>query len=119
MYGKEDDPVEVLIDRLRAEKHLEMMRLLAAHPQEGTAWEEAYKKCVARQGVAGGGLTLRVTEKFAKEAMNLLAQTVRGSAQNHEARPQIAGKATDKNSCVELSAWFSRAHSGQEACGSA
>jgi hypothetical protein len=73
MYEKEDDPVEALIDRLQAEQHLEMMRLLTAHPQEGTAWEDAYKKCVAKQGVSGGGLTLHVTEKIAKEAMNLLA----------------------------------------------
>jgi hypothetical protein len=98
MYEKEDDPVEALIDRLQAEQHLEMMRLLTAHPQEGTAWEDAYKKCVAKQGVSGGGLTLRVTEKFAKEAMNLLAQPVRGGAQNQEARPPTVGKATDKTS---------------------
>jgi hypothetical protein len=61
MYEKEDDPVEALIDRLQAEQHLEMMRLLTAHPQEGTAWEDAYKNCVAKQGISGGGLTLRVT----------------------------------------------------------
>ena len=73
-----------------------MMRLLTAHPQEGTAWEDTYKKCVAKQGVSGGGLTLRVTEKFAKEATNLLAQPVRGGAQNQEARPPTAGKTTDK-----------------------
>jgi hypothetical protein len=35
MHEKEDDPVEALIDRLQAEQHLEMMRLLTAHPQEG------------------------------------------------------------------------------------
>ena len=73
-----------------------MMRLLTAHPQEGTAWEDTHKKCVAKQGVSGGGLTLRVTEKFAKEAMNLLAQPVRGGAQNQEARPPTAVKTTDK-----------------------
>jgi hypothetical protein len=33
-----------------------MMRLLARHPQEGTAWEDAYKQCVARQGTVGSGL---------------------------------------------------------------
>jgi hypothetical protein len=33
-----------LIDRLQDEQHLEMMRLMAAHPQEGTAWEDAYDK---------------------------------------------------------------------------
>ena len=32
------------------------MRLLARHPQEGTAWEDAYKQCVARQGTVGSGL---------------------------------------------------------------
>ena len=79
MYGKEDDPVEVLIDRLRAEKHLEMMRLLAAHPQEGMAWGDAYKMCAARQGVAGGCLTLRITEKSPRRP-NLLEQPERGSA---------------------------------------
>jgi hypothetical protein len=63
MYQDENKPLEALIDRLQAEQHLEMMRLMAAHPQEGTAWEDAYKKCVARQGVGGGGLTLDVTEK--------------------------------------------------------
>ena len=41
-----------------------------------------------RQGVGGGGLTLDVTEKFATEAMNLLAQPVRGGAQNHDVRSQ-------------------------------
>jgi hypothetical protein len=44
----------------------------------------------------GGGLTLRVTEKFAMEAMNLLAQPVRVGAQQ-EARPQPSGKAPDKD----------------------
>jgi hypothetical protein len=57
-----------------------MMRLMAAHLHEGTAWEDAYKKCVARQDVVGGGLTLDITEKFAKEAIKLLAQPVRGGA---------------------------------------
>jgi hypothetical protein len=45
MYEKESSPLETLIDRLQAEQHLEMMRLLARHPQEGTAWEDAYKQC--------------------------------------------------------------------------
>jgi hypothetical protein len=54
MYQDENKPLEALIDRLQAEQHLEMMRLMAAHPQEGTAWEDAYNKCVARQGVVGG-----------------------------------------------------------------
>ena len=67
MYQDENKPLEALIDRLQAEQHLEMMRLMAAHPQEGTAWEDAYKKCVTLQGVVGGGLTLDVTEKFATE----------------------------------------------------
>jgi hypothetical protein len=58
MYQDENKPLEALIDRLQADQHLEMMWLMAAHPQEGTAWEDAYKKCVARQGVWGGGLTL-------------------------------------------------------------
>jgi hypothetical protein len=96
MYQDENRPLEALIDRLQTEQHLEMMRLMAAHPQEGTAWEDAYKKCVARQGVVGGGLTLDVTEKFATEAMNLLAQPVRGGAQNHDARSQPTGKPADK-----------------------
>ena len=86
MYQDENKPLEALINRLQAEQHLEMMRLMAVHPQEGTVWEEVYKKCVARQGVGGGGLTLDVTEKFATEAMNLLAQPMRGGSQNHEAR---------------------------------
>jgi hypothetical protein len=73
-----------------------MMRIMAEHPQEGTAWEDAYKKCVARQGVVGGGLTLDVTEKFATEAMNLLAQPVRGDTQNHDAHSQSTGKPADK-----------------------
>ncbi len=49
-----------------------------------------------RQGVGGGGLTLDVTEKFATEAMNLLAQPVRGGAQNHDVRSQPTGKPADK-----------------------
>jgi hypothetical protein len=59
-----------------------MMLLVVAHPQESTTWEDAYKRCVDRQGVVGGGLTdddllfLDVTEKFAVEVMNLLAQPV-------------------------------------------
>jgi hypothetical protein len=53
MYENETSPFEALIDRLQTEQHLEMMWLLARHPQEGTAWEDAYKKCVARQGVVG------------------------------------------------------------------
>jgi hypothetical protein len=51
MYQDENKPLEALIDRLQAEQHLEMMRLMAAHPQEGTAWEDVYKKCVARQAL--------------------------------------------------------------------
>jgi hypothetical protein len=97
MYQNEDKHLEALIDRFQVEQHLEMMRLLAAHPQEGAAWEDAYKKCAVRQGVVGGGLTLHVTEKLAMEAMNLLAQPVSGGAQNHEARPQPSGKASDKD----------------------
>lgn len=50
MYEDEDDPLEALIDRLQAEQHLEMMRLLVSHPAEGHAWEHGYKKCVAMQG---------------------------------------------------------------------
>jgi hypothetical protein len=96
MYQDENKTLKALIDRLQAEQHLEMMRLMAAHPQEGTAWQDAYKTCVARQGVVGGGLTLDVTEKFATEAMNLLAQPVRGGAQNHDARSQPTGKPADK-----------------------
>ena len=41
MYQDENKPLEALIDRLQAEQHLEMMRLMAAHPPEGTAWEDA------------------------------------------------------------------------------
>ena len=70
MYENESAPLEALIDWLQAEQQLEMMRLLARHPQEGTAWEDAYKQCIARQGTSGGGLTLEVTEKYATEAMN-------------------------------------------------
>jgi hypothetical protein len=66
MYQDEKSPLEALIDRLQAEQHLEMMQLLAVYPQEGTAWEDAYKKCVARQGDVGGGLTLRVNENSAR-----------------------------------------------------
>ncbi len=40
---------------------------------------------------------VNVMEKFAQETTNLLAQPVRRSAQNQEARPQIAGKNTDKS----------------------
>jgi hypothetical protein len=40
---------------------------------------------------------VNVTENFAQETMNLLAQPVRMSAQNQEARSQIAGKNTDKS----------------------
>ena len=86
MYENESAPLEALIDRLQAEQHLEMMRLLARHPQEGTAWEDAYKQCIARQGTAGGGLTLEVTEKYATEAMNMLAQPVRGGSQHNDVR---------------------------------
>jgi hypothetical protein len=96
MYQDENKPLEALINQLQAEQHLEMMRLMAAHPQEGTVWEDAYKKCVARQGVVGGGLTLDVTEKFATEAMNLLAQPVRGGTQNHDTHSQPTVKPVDK-----------------------
>jgi hypothetical protein len=64
MYEKESSPLEAIIDRIQAKQHLEMMRLLERHPQEGTAWEDVYKQCVARQGTADGGLTLEVTEKY-------------------------------------------------------
>jgi hypothetical protein len=74
MYENEASPLATLIDRLQAEQHLEMMRLLARHPHEGTAWEDAYKQCVAHQGTVGSGLTLEVTEKYATEAMSILAQ---------------------------------------------
>ena len=40
---------------------------------------------------------VNVTENFAQETTNFLAQPVRRSAQNQEARPQIAGKNADKN----------------------
>jgi hypothetical protein len=63
MYENEALPLATLIDRLQGEQHLEMMRLLAKHPKEGTAWEDAYKQCVARQGTVGSGLTLDVTLK--------------------------------------------------------
>ena len=33
MYQDENKPLEALIDRLQVEQHLEMMRLMAAHPQ--------------------------------------------------------------------------------------
>ena len=45
MYQDENKPLEALINRLQAEQHLEMMRLMAAHPQEGTAREDTCKKC--------------------------------------------------------------------------
>ena len=85
MYKNEDNLTRLscFIDRLQAEQHLEMLRLVAKHPQEGTA---AYKKCVARQGVQGGGLTLSITEQYTTEAMNLFAQSVRGGARDQEAR---------------------------------
>jgi hypothetical protein len=67
MYENEASPLATLIDLLQAEQHLEMMRILARHPQEGTAWEDAYKKCVTRQGTVGSGLTLDITEKYATE----------------------------------------------------
>ena len=44
MYQDKNKPLEALIDRLQAEQHLEMMLLMAAHPQEGTTWEDADKK---------------------------------------------------------------------------
>jgi hypothetical protein len=98
MYENEASPLATLIDRLQAEQHLEMMRLLARHPQEGTVWEDAYKQCVAHQGTVGSGLTLEVTEKYATEAMNILAQPVRGGAQQNDARREskTTTKATDK-----------------------
>jgi hypothetical protein len=75
-----------------------MMRLLARHPQEGTTWEDAYKQCVAHQGTVGSGLTLEVTEKYATEAMNILAQPVRGGAQQNDGRREskTTTKVTDK-----------------------
>ena len=96
MHRDEKSPLESLIDRLQIDQHLEMMRLLAAHPQDGTAWEDAYKQCIVLQGVVGGGLTLRVTEKFATETMNLRAQPLYGGAQNHDALSQTTGKPSDK-----------------------
>jgi hypothetical protein len=98
MYENEASPLATLIDRLQAEQHLEMMRLLARHPQEGTAWEDAYKQCVAHQGTVGSGLTLEVTEKYATEAMNILTQPVRGGAQQNDAcrESKTTTKATDK-----------------------
>jgi hypothetical protein len=89
MYENEESPLAMLIDRLQAEQHMEMMRLLARHPQEGTSWEDAYKKCVAQQGTAGSGLTLELTETYAKEAMNILAQPVRGGARQNNARREF------------------------------
>ena len=53
MCKNEASPLATIIDRLQAEQHLEMMWLLARHPQEGTSWEDAYKQCVARQGTVG------------------------------------------------------------------
>ena len=93
MYEDEDDPLEALIDRLQAEQHLEMMRLLVSHPAEGHAWEHGYKKCVAMQGPKGGGLTLARTEKCVTEVMNLLAQPARAGAQ--ERQREHAGKDHD------------------------
>jgi len=58
MYENELSPLEAIIDGLQAKQHLEMMRLLARHPQEGTAWEDACKQCGVRQGTVGGGLML-------------------------------------------------------------
>jgi hypothetical protein len=40
MYENEALPLATLIDRLQAEQHLEMMRLLARHPQEGSSLRE-------------------------------------------------------------------------------
>ena len=37
----------------------------------------------------GSGLTLEVTETYAKEAMNILAQPVRGGAQQNDARREF------------------------------
>jgi hypothetical protein len=48
MYENESSPLAMLIDRLQAEQHLEMMRFLARHPQEGTAWEDASSQAVCR-----------------------------------------------------------------------
>jgi hypothetical protein len=46
----------------------------------------------------GSGLTLEVTEKYATEAMNILAQPVRGGSQQNDARRESkkTTKATDK-----------------------
>jgi hypothetical protein len=46
----------------------------------------------------GSGLTLDVTEKYATEAMNILAQPVRGGTQQNDARREskTTTKATDK-----------------------
>jgi hypothetical protein len=113
MYQDENKPLEALIDRLHAEQHLEMMRQMVAHPQEGTAWEEVYKKCVARQGVGGGGLTLDVTEKFATEAMNLLAQPMRGGSQNHVNRRPQANQQTRRCCGVTSSVWWRKSSRGR------
>jgi hypothetical protein len=98
MYENEASPLATLIDRLQAEQHLEMILLLARHPQEGTAWEDAYNQCVAHQGTVCRGLTLEVTEKYTTEAMNILVQPVRGGAQQNDAgrEAKTTTKATDK-----------------------
>jgi hypothetical protein len=46
MYQDENKPLGALINRLQAEQHLEMMRIMAEHPQVGTAWEDAYNKAL-------------------------------------------------------------------------
>ena len=64
--------------------------------QEGTACEDAYKQCVARQGTAGGRLTIEVTEKYAFQKCKGLLR-----------KPQLVQYAdlafrlkTDKGPCV-------------------
>jgi len=88
---------EALIDLLQVKQYLEMMWILARHPQEVTAWEDAYKKCVAHQSIVGAGLTVRIIEKFATEAMiNLLSQPVSRGVQNQDEHSQPSGKPADK-----------------------
>ena len=65
------------------------------------------------QLVVGGGLTLDVTEKFAKEAMNLLAQPVRGGVQNHDARSQPTVKPGTRRCCGLLDRMVEKKLAGQ------
>jgi hypothetical protein len=106
MYENEKSPLEALTDRLQAEQYLKMMRLLAQHPQEGTAWEDAYKKRFARQGVVGGGLTQSVTEKFATEAMNLHSLCVGALRITTRARTPPAKQQTRRCCGATSSAWW-------------